>query len=102
MVTDHSQRSNQMTEGLALYGGPSTRSTLLPYARQTLEADDLAAVSDALAADWITQGPTVARFEHALAERAGAKHAVAVANGTAALHAACWAAGHKIFAHYAR
>src|SRR5882672_9686721 len=78
---------------LALLGGTPVRPTLLPYAHQTIEPDDLAAVSDALAADWITQGPMVARFERALAERAGVKHAVAVANGTAALHAACWAAG---------
>jgi dTDP-4-amino-4,6-dideoxygalactose transaminase len=66
---------------------------LLPYAHQTLEADDLAAVGAALASDWITQGPTVARFERALADRAGVRQAVAVASGTAALHAACWAAG---------
>src|SRR5881628_3142735 len=78
---------------LALFGGPPMRATLLPYAHQTIEDDDLAAVQEALAADWITQGPAVARFERALAERAGAKHAVAVSNGTAALHAACWAAG---------
>src|SRR5882724_11118539 len=78
---------------LALLGGTPVRPALLPYAHQTIERDDLAAVSDALAADWITQGPMVARFERALAERVGVKHAVAVANGTAALHAACWAAG---------
>src|SRR5438093_12276098 len=77
---------------LALLGGTPARSTPLPYARQTMEADDVAAVTDALGSDWITQGPTIARFERALAERAGVKHAVAVANGTAALHAACWAA----------
>src|SRR2546428_11651468 len=80
-------------EKLALSGGPPMRATLLPYAHQTIEPDDLAAVTQALASDWITQGPTIARFERALAERAGVKHAVAVANGTAALHAACWAAG---------
>jgi perosamine synthetase len=80
-------------ETLALHGGPSVRRTPLPYAHQTIEPDDLAAVGEALTADWITQGPIVARFEGALAERAGVKHAVAVANGTAALHAACSAAG---------
>jgi perosamine synthetase len=82
-----------MTDQLALHGGSPVRPVPLPYARQTIEPDDITAVSEALAADWITQGPLVARFERALAERAGAKHAVAVANGTAALHAACWAAG---------
>jgi dTDP-4-amino-4,6-dideoxygalactose transaminase len=80
-------------EPIALVGGAPVRSTLLPYARQTIEADDIAAVTAALAGDWITQGPTVARFEEALARQGGARHAVAFANGTAALHAACWAAG---------
>src|SRR5258705_8097506 len=78
---------------LAILGGTPVRPALLPYAHQTIEPDDLAAVSAALAADWITQGPIVARFERALAERAGVKHAVAFSNGTAALHGACWAAG---------
>ena len=54
-------------EKLALFGCPQTRPTPLPYAHQTIEADDLAAVTEALAADWITEGPTVARFERALA-----------------------------------
>lgn len=78
---------------LALLGGPPIRKTLLPYARQTIEADDVAAVGAALTGDWITQGPAIRRFEEALAASAGAAHAVAFANGTAALHAACWAAG---------
>ena len=78
---------------LAVLGGRPVRSTLLPYAHQTIEADDLAAVQEALGADWITQGPAVARFERALAARAGVAHAVAFSNGTAALHGACWAAG---------
>ncbi len=82
-----------MTEKLAILGGPPVRATLLPYARQTITAEDIAAVGEALASDWITQGPAVARFERALAERAGVGHAVAFSSGTAALHAACWAAG---------
>lgn len=81
------------SDALALFGGVPVRATPLPYARQTIEAEDIAAVSRALAGDWITQGPTVARFEAALAAAAGVRHAVAVASGTAALHAACWAAG---------
>ena len=80
-------------EKLALLGGRPVRPTLLPYARQTIDEADVKAVSEALAGDWITQGPTVARFEAALAAVGGAAHAVAVANGTAALHAACWAGG---------
>ncbi|MBI1735068.1 MAG: DegT/DnrJ/EryC1/StrS family aminotransferase [Candidatus Rokubacteria bacterium] len=78
---------------LALLGGPPVRPALLPYARQTIEADDTAAVVEALGGAWITQGPAVARFEAALAAALGARHAVAVASGTAALHAAYWAAG---------
>ena len=80
-------------EKLALLGGPPVRATFLPYARHSIDASDTAAVSEALASDLITQGPTLALFERALADRAGVKHAVTFANGTAALHAACWAAG---------
>src|SRR5574341_2407548 len=78
---------------LALLGGRPVRATLLPYARQTITAEDVAAVGEALAADWITQGPAVARFERALAERAGVAHAVSFSSGTAALHGAAFAAG---------
>jgi perosamine synthetase len=80
-------------ERLALLGGTPVRGTPLPYARQSIDAADIDAVGQALRGDWITQGPTLARFERALAARAGAAHAVAVSSGTAALHAACWAAG---------
>jgi perosamine synthetase len=66
---------------------------MLPYARQTIDAADIATVATALEGDWITQGPNVLRFEEALGALTGAAHAVAVANGTAALHAAYWAAG---------
>src|SRR5439155_8079172 len=86
-------RLREGMEKLALLGGPPVRATFLPYAHHTIEADDVAAVSEALASDLITQGPTLALFERALANRAGVKHAVTFANGTAALHAACWAAG---------
>ena len=64
---------------------------IIPYGRQWI--DDVAAVAEALRADWLTQGPTIAEFERAVAARVGAKHGVAFANGTAALHAACFAAG---------
>src|SRR5262249_20075991 len=64
----------------------------LPYGRQTIEDDDVAAVVAQLRSDWLTQGPAVARFEEALAAATGARYAVAVANGTAALHLACLAA----------
>ncbi len=79
-------------EKLALLGGTPVRATRLPFARQTIEPDDVAAVTAALTSDWITQGPAVARFETALAAATGAAHAVAFSSGTTALHAACSAA----------
>lgn len=66
---------------------------MIPYGRQTIEEDDVQAVADALRSAWLTQGPRVAEFEKALAAYCGAKHAVAMANGTAALQAAYFAAG---------
>ena len=53
-------------EPLALLGGSPVRGTFLPYARHSIERDDIAAVAEALAGDWLTQGPTVARFEESL------------------------------------
>ena len=52
-----------------------------------MEEEDIAAVVAVLRSDWLTTGPWVERFESAFAERVGARHAVAVASGTAALHA---------------
>jgi UDP-4-amino-4,6-dideoxy-N-acetyl-beta-L-altrosamine transaminase len=65
----------------------------LPYGHQTIEDDDVQAVIEALRSDWLTQGPNVDRFEEALAATCGARYAVAFNSGTAALHAACAAAG---------
>lgn len=64
----------------------------LGYGRQAIDDADIAAVVGVLRGNLLTQGPTVERFEKALAERVGARYAVAVANGTAALHIACLAA----------
>ena len=66
---------------------------MIPYGRQTVDEDDIAAVVEVLRGDWLTQGPSIDRFEEAIAARVGARHAVAFANGTAALHGACAAAG---------
>ncbi|MDG3443035.1 UDP-4-amino-4,6-dideoxy-N-acetyl-beta-L-altrosamine transaminase [Nitrospirillum amazonense] len=63
----------------------------LPYGRQAIDEDDIAAVTAVLRGDWLTQGPTVTRFEQAFAQAVGARHAIACANGTAALHLACMA-----------
>ncbi len=78
---------------LAIEGGAPVRSTLLPYGRQSVDEADIAAVAEVLRSDWLTTGPKVAEFERAWAERVGAQQAVAVNSGTAALHAAVFAAG---------
>lgn len=65
----------------------------IPYGRQSISEEDIQAVVDVLRSDWLTQGPAVERFERAVADYCGARYAVAVANGTAALHLAALAAG---------
>ncbi len=65
----------------------------IPYSRQSINEDDIAAVAAVLRSDWLTQGPTVLAFERALAAYCGARFAVAVPNGTAALYLAYAAAG---------
>jgi perosamine synthetase len=81
-----------VSKRLAIEGGEPIRKGLLPYGRQTIDADDIARVIAVLKSDWLTTGPAVARFETAFAAAVGAEHAVAVSNGTAALHAAVFAA----------
>jgi perosamine synthetase len=66
---------------------------VIPYGRQLVEADDVAAVVDVLGSDWLTGGPCIDEFERALCEQTGAAYAVAFSNGTAALHGALAAAG---------
>jgi UDP-4-amino-4,6-dideoxy-N-acetyl-beta-L-altrosamine transaminase len=66
---------------------------MIPYGRQSISADDMAAVAAVLGSDWLTQGPTVRQFEQAIADYCGAADAVAVSSGTAALHLACRAVG---------
>ena len=70
-----------------------TGAGFLPYGRQLIEDDDIAAVVAALRGDLLTTGPTVGRFESLLARTVGAKDAVVCANGTAALHMAARALG---------
>ncbi|ACC72180.1 UDP-4-amino-4,6-dideoxy-N-acetyl-beta-L-altrosamine transaminase [Paraburkholderia phymatum] len=68
-------------------------TAFIPYGRQSIDEADIAAVEAVLRSDWLTQGPAIAAFEEELARRAGARHAIAVCNATAALHIACVAAG---------
>jgi perosamine synthetase len=66
---------------------------LIPYGKQKIDEADIAAVVEVLRSDWLTTGPKVEEFEHRFAEYVGARHAVAVSSGTAALHAALHALG---------
>lgn len=78
---------------LAVDGGMPVRTEKIYYGRQWIDEEDVKAVSEVLTSDFVTCGPKVAELERALAEYTGAGYAVAVSNGTAALHCACIAAG---------
>jgi UDP-4-amino-4,6-dideoxy-N-acetyl-beta-L-altrosamine transaminase len=64
---------------------------MIPYGRQHISQADIDAVVEVLRSDWLTQGPTIPRFEQTLATYCGAQYAVAVSNATSALHIACLA-----------
>lgn len=66
---------------------------LIPYSRQDIDDDDVAAVTAVLRSEYLTQGPVVPLFEQAFAQRHDVAHAVAVSNATAGLHIACLALG---------
>ena len=66
---------------------------MIPYGRQHLDDNDIKAVLDTLQSDWLTQGPTIPKFENALAAFCGANYSVAVNSATSALHIACLALG---------
>jgi perosamine synthetase len=84
-----------MKDILAINGGRPIRETYLSYGKQSIDDEDIASLVDVLKADYLTTGPKVNEFEKAIAEYVGAKYAVVVSNGTAALHAACYAADIK-------
>ncbi|KTT28697.1 UDP-4-amino-4,6-dideoxy-N-acetyl-beta-L-altrosamine transaminase [Pseudomonas rhizoryzae] len=65
--------------------------SFIPYGRQSISEEDIAAVTAVLRSDWLTQGPMIERFEQEVAQRCEAAHGVAVCNATAALHIACLA-----------
>jgi UDP-4-amino-4,6-dideoxy-N-acetyl-beta-L-altrosamine transaminase len=71
----------------------SASGSFLPYGKQSIDDDDIAAVSAALRGEYLTTGPTVGAFEQAFADFTGARYAVASNSGTAALHLACMALG---------
>lgn len=80
-------------EKLAVFGGTPVREEPIYYGRQCIEQDDIDAVAEALRSDLITCGPRAAALEKKLCEVTGAKYAVVVSNGTAALHLAAMTAG---------
>ena len=65
----------------------------IPYGRQCIDEADIQAVTEVLRSDYLTTGPKSGEFEKLVCQYTGAKYAAAVSNGTAALHAACYAAG---------
>lgn len=83
----------KQTERLANDGGHPVREIFLPGAQQDVDEDDIRAVVTVLRSKWLTTGPHVEGFEEAVAQFVGARYAVAVSNGTAALHAAMNALG---------
>ena len=82
-----------MTKRLAIDGGMPVRQTLLPYGRQSVDETDIRSVVEVLRSEWLTTGPKVGEFEREFARAVGAREAVAVSSGTAALHAAMHALG---------
>ncbi len=80
-------------EALALNGGTPVRSTTIGYGRQYIDDADVAAVVETMKSSALTCGPKITELEKKLCEVTGAKYAVVVSNGTAALHIAAMAAG---------
>jgi len=80
---------------LAIIGGKPIRKKFLPYAKQYIDNVDCIAVNKVLKSAFLTTGPMAKKFEEEIADYVGTKYAVAFANGTASLHAACYAAGIK-------
>ncbi|WXR62337.1 UDP-4-amino-4,6-dideoxy-N-acetyl-beta-L-altrosamine transaminase [Peptostreptococcaceae bacterium AGR-M142] len=80
---------------IALYGGKKSSEEYIPYGKQWIDDEDINEVIKVLKSDYLTTGPKVLEFEKKVANYVGAKYAVAFSNGTAALHAACFAAGVK-------
>lgn len=81
-----------MNSALAINGGTPVRAKMLPYGRQQIDEADIESVVNVLRSDWLTTGPVVSAFEESFAQTVQAKHTIAISNGTAALHAAAFAA----------
>lgn len=93
MEQEKTEQEKTEQEELAIFGGRPVREKPIFYGRQCIEQDDLDAVVATLTSDYITCGPKVKEMEEMLCRVTGARYAVAVSNGTAALHLAAMAAG---------
>lgn len=82
-------------EKLAIHGGTPVRNNFLAYGKQNINEEDIQSVINVLKGDYLTTGPNVNEFEDSVKQYVGVNYAVAISNGTAALHAACFAAGIK-------
>lgn len=82
-------------EDLAIYGGAPVRKKKIFYGHQYIDDKDIEAVVSVLKSDFLTCGPQIIELEKKLCDITGAKYAIAVSNGTAALHGACYALGIK-------
>ena len=78
---------------LAIFGGKPVFEKKIGYGHQYIDEADIQAVVEVLKSDFLTCGPKIEEAEQKLCEITGAKYAVLISNGTAALHAACYAAG---------
>jgi UDP-4-amino-4,6-dideoxy-N-acetyl-beta-L-altrosamine transaminase len=84
-----------MEKNKTVHRSPLTAHPAIPYGKQNITEEDIKAVVETLKSDYLTQGPKIKEFEDAFAEYIGCKYAVAVANGTAALHLNVLALGVK-------
>lgn len=84
---------SQLVSNSSKSANRNRRGSFIPYGKQWIDEDDIAAVVEVLRSDWLTTGPMVEKFEEAIANFVGAKYAVGVSSGTAALHAAMYAIG---------
>lgn len=82
-----------MEEKLAVYGGSPIRKNYLSYGKQKIDEDDIEEIIKVLKSDYLTTGPVVYKFEEKISKYVNSKYAVSFSSGTAALHAACYAAG---------
>lgn len=82
-----------MEKKLAIYGGSPIRKNYLSYGKQKIDEDDIEEIIKVLKSDYLTTGPVIYEFEEKISKYVNSKYAVSFSSGTAALHAACYAAG---------